>query len=88
MWACLQSEDPSLHRKAQGTPAQNLDNEVDAVLKHLSKVPVVSFTPVILWMGGRPPQDRIHIVGLLCILSMSPHKSGTRVACLQPYEMK
>ena len=45
MCACLQSADPSLHRKAQGTPAQNLDNEVDAVLKHLSKVPVVSFTP-------------------------------------------
>ena len=39
---CMQSTDPSLHRRAQGTPAQDLDAEVDAVLKHLSRAPVVS----------------------------------------------
>ena len=38
---CLQSEDPVIHRRAQGTPAQDADAEVDAVLKHLAKVPVV-----------------------------------------------
>ena len=41
-WKRMQSTDPSLHRRAQGTPAQDLDAEVDAVLKHLSKAPVVS----------------------------------------------
>ena len=38
----MQSTDPALHRRAQGTPAQDLNAEVDAVLKHLSKAPVVS----------------------------------------------
>ena len=37
----LQSEDPVIHRRAQGTPAQDVDAEVDAVLKHLAKAPVV-----------------------------------------------
>ncbi|CAL5221494.1 g3696 [Coccomyxa viridis] len=36
----VQSAEPTLHRRAQGTPAQDMDAEVDAVLKHLSKVPV------------------------------------------------
>ena len=43
----MQSAEPALHRRAQGTPAQDLDAEVDAVLKHLSKAPVVSSEPPI-----------------------------------------